>query len=362
MNAPPEFNKAMDAYSSARTISEKIRYLEEALRWLPKHKGTENMRKQLMRRLAELRRQLLKEKSKKRGGGTSFLVPKQGYQVTVWGYANSGKSHVLSSLSGVPLKSTPVPLETEKPTPVMVDFGGGSVQFVELPSYFEGFEGSKFESMVLASIRASDHLMLVVDLTYSPKEQVKTLVKFLEENDVFPNRKRPPVKVEKQPHGGIRFVGEDLLVGEREEFIEVLQMFGIHSAVIVPYGRITPQDLFTALDSGSKFIPTFLLGNKGGYEEEFFSVEGFPKVLFRGPSSKEEVFSALNLVRVFTKPPKGEVSKTAVVLPKGSTAEDLAEVILKGKSFRQVRLWKGSSFRNVPRDYVLQDGDVIEIR
>ncbi len=362
MNAPPEFNRAMENYSAARTTQEKIRWLEEALRWLPKHKGTENMRKQLMRRLAELRRQLLKEKSQKRGGGRSFLVPKMGYQATVWGFANSGKSYILSVLSGTEIKSTPVPLETDKPTPVMVESRGGKIQLVELPSYFEGFKGSKFESMVFASIRASDHLILVVDLTYDPEYQISTLTEILRENDIYPNEKRPPVKVEKQHSGGIRFVGEDLLEGDREEFMEVLQMFGIHNAVVVPYGRITPGDLFRALDEGAKFIPTLLLGNKSGFEEDFLKIQGFPKLLFRGKETADELFSAMNLIRVYTKPPRGEVSRTAVVLPKGSTPEDLAEELFGRRKVNQVRLWKDGRFRNVPKDYVLRDGDVIELR
>ena len=361
MNAPPEFNKAMDAYSSARTTSEKIRYLEEALRYLPKHKGTENMRKQLMTRLAELRRQLLKEKQAKRGGGKSFLIPKSGYQVSVWGYANSGKSYILSQLSGTPLKSTPIPLETDKPTPVMVESRGGMVQMVELPSYFEGFEDSKFSTMVFSSIRASDHLLLVLDLSWSPREQLNTLVKVLEENDIFPDREAPPVKIEKQPSGGIRFVGEDLLMGDREEFMEVLQMFGVHNAVIIPYGRITPGDLFTALDEGAKFIPLLLLGNKSGFEEEFQSLP-HKKLLYRGPETREELFPALNLIRVYTKPSRGEVSSTAVVLPQGSTPEDLAEKIFGDRSIRSVRLWRDGRFRNVPKDYLLKDGDIIELR
>jgi ribosome-interacting GTPase 1 len=319
------------------------------------------MRKQLMSRLAELRRQLLREKQRKRSGGKSFLIPKHGYQVAVWGYANSGKSYILSRLSGVPLKSSLVPLETSKPTPVMVESKGGMIQMVELPSYFEGFESSKFSSMVFSSIRAADHLLLVVDLSWSPKEQVSTLISLLEENDIFPDRRAPPVKIEKQPSGGIRFVGEDLLIGEREEFMEILQMFGIHNAVIIPYGRITPDDLFTALDEGAKFIPLLLLGNKMGFEDEFFSLPQ-KKLLFKGEETKEELFPALGLIRVYTKPSRGEVSKTAVILPQGSTPEDLAEKIFGEREVRSVRLWRDGKFRNVPKDYVLQDGDVIELR
>ncbi len=362
MNAPPEFNRAMEKYSSARTLRDKVRYLEEALRWLPKHKGTENMRKQLMKRLAELRRELLKEKRKKRGGGKSVLVPKSGYQAAVWGYTNSGKSHVLSILSGTELRSTPVPLETNVPTPVMVEVGGGKVQLVELPSYFDGFESSKLAPLVFTSIRAADHLVLVVDLTWDPRQQVDTLVQILRENDIFPNRDPPPVKVERQYSGGIKFVGEDLFAGEKEEFIEILQMFGLHNATVVAYGRITPEDLFLALDEGAKFIPAVLLGNKNGFEEEFLKIEGFPKVLFRGRETAEELFRAMGLIRVFTKPHRGEVSREAVVMREGSTPLDLAEVVLGRREVKEVRLWREGSYINVSKEYRLRDGYIIELR
>jgi len=351
MNAPPEFNKAMEKYSSAKGIREKIMHLEEALRYLPKHKGTENMRKQLMRRLAELRRELLKERKSKRKG-RSVLVPKMGYQVVLWGFANSGKSYILNTLTGANTPSTPRPLETHKPTPGIMESGGGRIQLVELPSYFPGFEDSHFAPTVFSSIRAADHLALV--LREEPEEEFRVLVDVLRKNDIFPNKEAPPVKVERQPHGGIKFLSEGLLVGEREEFLEVLQMFGIHNAVVVPYGRITPNDLFMALDEGVKFIPAIIIFN-GDYRPL-----PWPWVVFKGASTKEELFRALNLVRVFTKPPKGEVSSEAVVLPKGSTVHTLSERI--GIKFRQARLWKGEKFINVGKDYVLKDGDIIELR
>lgn len=351
MNAPPEFNKAMERYSAAKSLREKITYLEEALRYLPKHKGTENMRKQLTRRLAELRRELLRERKKKKGG-KSVLVPKSGYQVVLWGFVNSGKSFILNTLSGTNTPSTPRPLETEKPTPGIMESRGGRVQLVELPSYFPGFEESHFAPTVFSSIRAADHLALV--LGENPKEEFSTLVRILKENDIFPNREPPPVKIEKQPHGGIKFLSEKLLVGEKEEFFEVLQMFGIHNAVVVPYGKITPGDLFTALDEGVKFIPGIVIFNGPVVDLPW------PSVTFKGTESKEEIFKALGLIRVFTKPPRGEISREAVVLRKGSTVEDLAEKIRI--SFKQARLWKGDRYINVRKDYVLNDGDVVELR
>ncbi len=347
MNAPPEFNKAMDKYSSARTPQEKLKYLEEALRYLPKHKGTENMRKQLLRKMAELRKEI---STKRRvSSGRSYLVPKQGFQAAVWGFPNVGKSYILSVLSGVPIKSTSIPYETSVPTPVMVEWKGGRIQMVELPSYMSR-DDSRLYSMILPSIRAADHLILVVN-DDSPEYQVKELLNVLEEEGVYLNRDRPPVKVEKQYSGGIRFLSEHLLRGDREDFLEVLQQHGVYNAVIVPYGPITPTDLSLALEEGATFMKYTILVNgewDGG-------------IKFRGRETLRDLFKSMGIIRVFTKPPRGEISKEAVIMREGSTPEDLAKRI-GVKSFNRARIWTEGVYRDIPKDYILKDGDIIEFR
>ncbi|MEM2689965.1 MAG: hypothetical protein QXI27_04895, partial [Nitrososphaerota archaeon] len=69
-NLPAEAKAKMAEYQAAKTNEEKIRILTEALRLIPDHKGTEKLRRQLRKRLAELRREE-EERRRKRVGGTS---------------------------------------------------------------------------------------------------------------------------------------------------------------------------------------------------------------------------------------------------------------------------------------------------
>ncbi len=51
VNAPIEYYKAEEKYRLAKTRDEKIRYLEEMIRLLPRHHGSEKMLAQLKKRL-----------------------------------------------------------------------------------------------------------------------------------------------------------------------------------------------------------------------------------------------------------------------------------------------------------------------
>ncbi len=54
-NLTPEYKKADAWFRSASSDDEKILALEEMLRTIPKHKGTEHMRADIKKRLSKLR-------------------------------------------------------------------------------------------------------------------------------------------------------------------------------------------------------------------------------------------------------------------------------------------------------------------
>ena len=55
INAHPEYVNAEKRYNEASNNEEKITALEEMLRWVPKHKGAETLRKQLRTRYKKLK-------------------------------------------------------------------------------------------------------------------------------------------------------------------------------------------------------------------------------------------------------------------------------------------------------------------
>ena len=156
VNAPPEYFKAEGKFNSAKSKEEKIAALEEMLRLMPRHHGSENALAQLKSRLAKLR----KETEKK--GARHVGVKKEGdAQVCVIGLANSGKSTLLTKLTDAKPKISVAPYTTTKPEIGMVDYKGIKVQLVEIPSTFDP------EYMSIA--RGSDAIIVVAN---NEKEQV----------------------------------------------------------------------------------------------------------------------------------------------------------------------------------------------
>jgi ribosome-interacting GTPase 1 len=133
VNAPIEYYKAEENYNSAKTREEKIKYLEEMIRLLPHHHGSEKMLAQLKKRLAKL-----KSQKEIKGARSGFTVRKEGVgQVCLIGLTNSGKSTLLKKLTGIDVEIASHPYTTVKPEIGMMRYEDIWVQLVEIPSTFE---------------------------------------------------------------------------------------------------------------------------------------------------------------------------------------------------------------------------------
>jgi ribosome-interacting GTPase 1 len=77
------------------------------------------------------------------------------------------------------------------------------------------------------------------------------------------------------------------------------------------------------------------------------------------------IFEALEIVRVYTKPPGKEPEfSEPVILKRGSTVEDAAISVHKDfvSKMKFARIWGSEKYQGqmVKRDYILRDGDVVE--
>jgi ribosome-interacting GTPase 1 len=78
------------------------------------------------------------------------------------------------------------------------------------------------------------------------------------------------------------------------------------------------------------------------------------------------VLAHLGIVRVYARPPGKEPDlERPFVLKQGSTVDDLTRKVHKDfyEKLKYARVWGGGAFdgQMVQRDYVLKDGDVIEL-
>lgn len=140
INASPEFKKAQEEFLHAKTIEEKIKKLKVMISLAPKHKGSENLLANLKSRLAKLKQELIRQKKvKKHKSG----IKKEGdAQITLLGYANSGKSLLLSRLTKAKPKISKFPYTTIKPEQGILNLGA-LIQILDLPSLKDNEEDNE---------------------------------------------------------------------------------------------------------------------------------------------------------------------------------------------------------------------------
>jgi ribosome-interacting GTPase 1 len=123
-------------------------------------------------------------------------------------------------------------------------------------------------------------------------------------------------------------------------------------------------DIRKLLEDKAINVPVLFVRNKRFVERSKYTVisarDGFGL-----DRLKDIIWSNLGLIRVYTKSPNGEKKLPAVAMKPGSTVKDLAERIHKGflKNFKFARVFNGTKFsgQKVGLDYVLKDGDVVEV-
>ncbi len=132
-NLPPEYFEAERRYRAAKTPAEKIACIEELIRIVPKHKGTDKLR-------AGLRKRLSKQKAisqTKKGTGkreSAFSIDKEGAgQVVLVGPVNVGKSALVATLTNATPEVAGFPHTTWKPTPGMMLMENIQFQLIDTP-------------------------------------------------------------------------------------------------------------------------------------------------------------------------------------------------------------------------------------
>ena len=183
VNAPAEYFAAEEKFKSAKSRNEKIAAMEEMLRLLPKHHGSEQANAQLKAKLAKLRKETSGRKGFKKIG-----IEKEGEaQVCILGLTNSGKSTLLKNLTNAEPKISEHPFTTTKPEIGMMDYDGVKIQIIEIPSTFSG------EFMGVA--RTADLLVLLAR-TDDEEEGLKKLLRdnFIRTKHITVNDSSPDAK------------------------------------------------------------------------------------------------------------------------------------------------------------------------
>jgi ribosome-interacting GTPase 1 len=132
-NLTPQYLKADQWFRTATTNEEKILALEQMLRVIPKHKGTDHMRAELRRKLSRLKDAGAQQK--KVGKHVDiFHVPRGGSgQVVLIGTPNCGKSSIVGALTSAKVQIADFPFATGAPVPGMAKFEDVPIKLVDMP-------------------------------------------------------------------------------------------------------------------------------------------------------------------------------------------------------------------------------------
>jgi len=323
-NLPPEYLEAEKRYRAAKNPTEKLACLEDMLTLLPKHKGTDKLRADLRRRVSKVKAasQAKKGASKRE---SAFQIDKEGAgQVVVVGPANVGKSALVARLTNANPEVADFPLTTWKPTPGMMPVENIQVQLVDTPPLNRDY----VEPELLDLIRRSDLILLVVDLQTDPVQQLEETVHLLEENRIVPSHQRDKYEEERL----LKFIPFLVLANKNDD-------------------ENTDENLEIFRELTDKDWPMISVSTITGRNLELL---------------KNTLVDKLQIIRVYSKAPgKGPDLTAPFVLKRGSTVEDFAGKVHKDfvDKLKIAKVWGDVVFdgQMVQRDYILRDGDVVEL-
>jgi hypothetical protein len=332
-NLTPEYKAAEAAYRKATDPGERLDWLKEMLRTMPKHKGTDHLQAEVKTRIKQLTEELTgPKKGGARTGPPTVVHPEGAAQVALLGPPNTGKSSLHARLTGSGAPVGPYPFTTAYPQPGMLPYRDIAFQLVDLPPV----AAEHPVPWLGGALQPADAALLVVDLE-DPDcvEQVGTL--------------------------------HELLRGRR---VTLTAEWGVGRG-----GMADPEDPFALV------LSTLLLVNKAdrlsdpvGELEVFRELTGltYPSL----PVSAETgeglealapwLFRSLGVLRVYTKALGRPADRDRpFTLRRGQTVIDVAALVHRdlAATFKFGRLWREGEpgGLQVGRDHPVEDGDVIEL-
>ncbi|MBN2138116.1 MAG: TGS domain-containing protein [Sedimentisphaerales bacterium] len=322
-NLTPEYMKADKWYRTATTSEEKILALEEMLRVIPKHKGTEHMRADLRKKLSKLKD--AESQPKKSGGHVDiFHVPRSGAgQVVLIGTPNTGKSSIVAALTKAKVQVTDFPFATGAPVPGMAKFEDVPIELVDMPPITADYSAAG----QVGTYRNCDLVAIVIDLSGDVAEQLAVCLEFLESRSLLAAADMPA----HDEHGNA---------------------LGKKAFCICTKSDIAPPGALDALKELCDYPFEFVAISTE-------TVSGLDTLMAK-------IFKLLGIIRIYAKPPgKGADMTEPFTLPTGSTVIDLAYDVHRqlAERLKSARIWGTGVHdgQNVQKTHVLSDKDIVEL-
>jgi len=323
-NLTPAYYDAEKRFRAAKGTQEKIVALEEMLAVMPKHKGTDHLKGDIRKRIAKLTQSSERKSGTQR---TSMVPTKEGAaQVVIVGLPNAGKSQLVASITKATSAVADYPFTTQTAVPGMMEFENIKIQLVDMPPLVAG----SIPFWVPPTLRRADALLIMVDLSDAPLDQLADISMHLEEMRIGIGEEKP----EDEPGWTWK---KAIIVGNKLDLAEANGTAG--------------TDLQALHEEYEGQVPVLGISAKNGTGLEDLRLK---------------VFELLDIIRVYTKTPGQKADlNDPIILKRGSTLADAAEDVHKDflAKLKFARLWGSGKHDGVmvKRDHVLEDGDVIEL-
>lgn len=312
-NQSPFYQRAEQEFHEATTDEERIACLEIMMKECPKHKSSENMRKNLTNRYKKLKKGI--EKQKRSGKGGQIGIKKADMQCVLVGFPNTGKSTIFQTLTKLETKISPHPFTTHKPQLGTFYFEDAQIQIIDTPS---------FPNHDKSLINSTDTLLLVIDSI----DQIKKSEEFIY---------RTRAKTQRTPGNYENGSPRVILIYNKEDMLSENEKRKIEANLKSKY---------------KKFNYIFFSDNPTKTQLD---------------KLKKKIFKTFPIIRIYTKEPKKEPGKDPMILKQKATFKDAVEKILKGmsKKIKRARVWGPSSKfggQVIGLEHILKDKDIIEFQ
>jgi hypothetical protein len=140
---------------------------------VPKHKGTENLRNDIKRRISKYKSLVEREKKISKSGGRSESIKKEGAaRIVLIGFTNSGKSTLLSKITNAKPLVAEYKFTTKKPKIGTLDYDGIILQVIEIPAITVNYLDKEKGPAYMGIVRDSD-LIVIVNRTKTEVDLIK---------------------------------------------------------------------------------------------------------------------------------------------------------------------------------------------
>jgi uncharacterized protein len=339
-NLSPEYKAAEAAFRKSRDPRERLDWLREMLRAIPKHKGTEHLQADIKARIKDLAEELEGARKGGRHGGPALVIhPEGAAQIALIGPPNAGKSSLHARLTGSGAHVAPYPFTTQYPQAGMMPHEDVHFQLIDLPA----IAPEHSVPWLVSALQTADAALLVVDLGEpSCIEQLQAVQSALER--------------------------------KRVTLVERWESTG-ESHGSATRGEEDPEDPFALR------LPALMLANKAegiadlaAELQALRELTGLRYPVFAVSATTGRglgdigpwLFRNLGIVRVYTKAPGHPVDKhRPFTLRRGQTVGDVARLVHQdlGRSLRYARIWGQSGFegQQVGHEHRVADGDIVEL-